>query len=50
MTTDINQSCMAFGSASGYGLVSGDGVSGSILMVGKIFLNTCLKWPFVVSG
>ena len=50
VTTIINKSCVALRIASGSGLVSGDGVIVSILMVGRRFLNSCFKWPFVVDG
>ena len=50
MTTGVKQSWVALSSASGSGLVSVDGVAVSVFMVGKILLNYCFRWPFVVAG
>ena len=41
---------MALESDSGSGLESGDGVPVSIFIVGRIVLNYCFKWTFVVAG
>ena len=50
MTIFTKKSCVTLRSSSGSGLVSGNGVAVSMLMVGRIFLNSCFKWPFVVAG
>ena len=50
VTNVVNKSCVALRRASGSGLVYGDGVSLSILMVGQGILNYCFKWPFSVDG
>ena len=50
VTTVMNKSWVAPRSASGSGMRSRDGVAVSLLMVGRIFLNSCFRWPFVVSG
>ena len=48
--TAMKQSWVVLRSSSGYGLVSGSGASVLVFVVGKIFLNSCFLWPFVVAG
>ena len=45
----MNQSWVVIRSSSGSGLVSGSGASFLVFVVGRRFLNSCFKWPFVVA-
>ena len=46
----MNQSWVVLSSSSGSGLGSGNGASVLSFVVGRRFLNSCFKWPFVVAG
>ena len=50
LITVMKQSWVALRITAGSGLGSGDGVSVLDFVVGRIFLNYCLRWPFVVAG
>ena len=45
----MKQSCVVLRSSSGSGLGSGSGASVLVFVMGRIFLNYCFKWPFVVA-
>ena len=46
----MNQSWVVLSSSSGSGLGSGGGASVLVFVVGRRFLNSCFKWPFVFAG
>ena len=48
--TSTKHSWVVIRSSSDSGLGYGSGASVSVLVVGRRFLNSCSKWPFVVSG
>ena len=50
LTTIMKQLWVALRSYSDSGLGSGDGIAVSVLMVGKIFLNSCFSCPFAIYG
>ena len=46
----MKQSWVVLRSSSCSILGSGSGASVLFFIVGRIFLNCCFKWPFVISG